>query len=83
MVNKERLNMKTKLTFKNGFLTLIGLLLAIVIICIFGSAIFKTYYRRSKKALPKQGVDAKKYESIIDSTRKQLKNISNKRNEQF
>lgn len=69
--------------FKNrkGFFTLIGILLAAAIIFILFYILFNSYYKRpaldetTDKTLSEQNIDTSSYSTIVDSTRKQVKDI--------
>jgi hypothetical protein len=66
-----------KRRFKGGFLTIIGMVIAVAIVCILFYFVAKTYLMRPKdidqqtaQDLHKQGIDSTNYRTIIDSTRK-------------
>lgn len=73
---------------KRGFLTLLGLIFTLAIICWLFYILMNTYFKRlpTNKSLQGQGVDlsgqgidATNYQSVTDSTRKKIEDINKQR----
>lgn len=68
--------------YKMGFVTLLALLLVLVIMCILIYMLYNTYFKklspegRTTKSFLEQGLDTSNYQSILDSTRKTVKDIN-------
>lgn len=68
---------------KQGFLTLIGMLFAIAIICFLTYFTWNVYFKNgpldkaTQGALKEQGINASSYQSVLDSTKSKLKEIQN------
>jgi len=66
----------------------IGLLFAVAIILILCYHLFKSYYKKpilddsTEKSLSSQGIDTSSYHSIVDDTRRKVKDIEKKLLEQ-
>jgi hypothetical protein len=66
---------------ENGFLMYIGLLFAVAIILILCYYLFNTYYKKpafdepTQKSLSSQDIDTSSYQSIVDDTRKKVKEL--------
>ena len=64
--------------FDNGFVTLIGLLLTMAIICILSYIAFKVYFKGPPQGegivgtFSEQGLDTANYQSVLDSSRKEI-----------
>lgn len=72
-------------TFKEGgFFTLLGLLLAIVIIFILCYIALRVYFKKppldkeSEKLLSEQGIETSSYQAILDNARKKIKEVERK-----
>lgn len=69
---------------KTGFM-LIELLVALAIIMFIASKVFKPYFikpsldKETQKVMSEQGVNSTNYQSLIDSTKKKLQDIQDKR----
>ncbi len=67
--------------YKRGFFTLIGLLLAAVIIFVLVYYAFQTYFNEpsfdesSQQSIIEQGIDVSSYQSVLGSTREKVKDI--------
>ncbi len=82
--------MKPSLFLKNnsGFLSLIGILLAILIIGILFLFTFKIYFGRNyseqeKKIFKEQGIDITNYQSVIDSSKKRVIDFNKEQEERL
>lgn len=70
--------------FNNGFVTLIGILLTMVIICILSYTAFKVYFKGSPQrkgivdTFSEQGLDTANYQSVLDSSRKEIERANKK-----
>ena len=69
---------------KKGFFSLLGLLLTVLIIGVLCYFLLNVYLKRplfnaeTKKSLSEQGIDSSSYQSTLDSTRKEIRNINRK-----
>ena len=69
--------------FKGGFLTIIGVVIAIAIVCILFYFVAKTYLMQPKgldeqtaQGLHEQNIDTTNYRTIMDSTRKTVGDLN-------
>ena len=68
---------------KQGFLSLIGMLLAVAIICFISYFAWNTYFRKSpldkaaQETLNEQGINTANTQTILGSTKNKLKEIQN------
>ena len=67
---------------RGGFVFLLGLILTLAIILILSYLVFKVYFRMPeseeeiKQSLSGSGIDSSSYKSIVDSSRKKVKEIN-------
>ena len=69
--------------FKGGFLTIIGLLIAVVVICILFYFVAKTYLlqprgmdEQTAQDLRSQDINPTNYQTVIDSTRQKVGDLN-------
>ena len=81
---KSFINKRDSFRFKKGFFTLLGVLLAIVIVFFLFYLLSKVYFgnpssdNKTKEFLSKQGIDASSHKTILDSTTKKIEDINKK-----
>ena len=67
---------------KRGFLTLLGMIFALVIACYLFYIVLNAYFRKPAsdkkidKALSEQGIDTSSYQRIEETTRKKINDIT-------
>ena len=65
-----------------GFVSLLGLILSIAIICILFYISLKVYFKKLlpegeiKKSLEGQGIDTSSYPAVLDSSKKKIEDIN-------
>ena len=74
----------------DGFFSLLALLLTFMIICFMAYGAFQNYYSKSPKIdqstrqdLSTQGINTQSYQSVLDSTRTKLKDITKQENDRL
>jgi len=72
---------------KQAFLSLLGLLVTIAIICILAFTTFKSYFQKpvldepSEKFIQEQNINTTNYQSILSSTKDKLRKATQTENE--
>lgn len=72
---------------KQAFLSLLGLLVTVAIICILAFTTFKFYFQKpvldepSEKFIQEQNINTTNYQSILSSTKDKLKSATQTENE--
>ncbi len=71
-----------------GFLTLLGLIVTLAIICIMAYIVFNFYFKApllqdnigNSLSVSEQGIDTSSYHSVIDTAKKKLEDVERQQN---
>ncbi|MFA6282097.1 MAG: hypothetical protein WCY05_06335 [Candidatus Omnitrophota bacterium] len=78
---------KKAINLKQAFLSLLGLLITVAIICILAFTAFKFYFKKpvfdkpSEEFIQEQNINTTNYQSILSSTKDKLKKATQTENE--
>ncbi|MFA5271797.1 MAG: hypothetical protein WC412_05610 [Candidatus Omnitrophota bacterium] len=83
----KKLIVKRSKNLKPAFLSLLGILVAVAIICVLAFTTFKFYLTKpvldkpTEKYIQEQNIDTTNYQSLLSSTKDKLKNAVQTENE--
>ncbi len=81
--------MNSYLRNKKGFASLIGLVLAVAIVCFLAYIALNTYFKRPiadkslNQTLSEQKIDTTSYQSLIKSTKSKIEDITQQRSQEL